>query len=100
MLSPSRRAFLGTSLASLAGPLFAADPPSVPAPDDPPFQPSTLFLTWHRDPTTTMTIRPTRWAHHSRRWKSGSWANWRSPTRANSPIGSRLAQTPCRHGPS
>jgi Purple acid Phosphatase, N-terminal domain/Calcineurin-like phosphoesterase len=57
MLSPSRRAFLGTSLASLAAPLFAADPPPVVGPDDPPFQPSTLFLTWQRDPTTTMTVQ-------------------------------------------
>jgi hypothetical protein len=25
--------------------------------DDPPFQPSTLFLTWQRDPTTTRTVQ-------------------------------------------
>ncbi len=69
----SRREFLGTALAGLgAGRLFAADPPSEkpaekPAAkppeglpkiaDDPPFQPSTLFLTWQQDPTTTMTIQ-------------------------------------------
>jgi hypothetical protein len=60
---PSRRAFLGTSLAALAGGhlfgagrLLAADPPTKLV-DDPAFQPSTLFLTWQRDPTTTMTVQ-------------------------------------------
>jgi hypothetical protein len=69
MFDPSRRVFLGASLAGLAsGRIFAAAPPArevVKAPDtaalrardDPPFQPSTLFLTWQRDPTTTMTVQ-------------------------------------------
>ena len=61
MHSLSRRAFLGASLASLAsGHLLRADPPAEAAPrahDDPAFQPSTLFLTWQRDPTTTMTVQ-------------------------------------------
>src|SRR5262245_61004746 len=59
MFSPSRRAFLGASLAGLAtGRLFADDPPAPPRlVDESPFQPSTLFLTWQRDPTTTMTIQ-------------------------------------------
>jgi hypothetical protein len=61
MFSPSRRAFLGASLAALAsGQILQADPPAPPVPkvpDDPPFQPSTLFLTWQRDPTTTMTVQ-------------------------------------------
>src|SRR5262245_57665984 len=63
MLTTSRRAFLGTSLAGLAsGQLFAADRPAVANPkpterDEFPFQPSTLFLTWQRDPTTTMTVQ-------------------------------------------
>src|SRR5580700_8557097 len=64
MFSSSRRAFLGTSLAGFAaGGLFAADAPDKADPDaqkytdDPPFQPNTLFLTWRRDPTTTMTIQ-------------------------------------------
>jgi hypothetical protein len=67
MLTPSRRAFLGSSLASLAaGPLRGAAPPTAePAKpvkarklsDDAPFQPGTLFLTWQRDPTTTMTVQ-------------------------------------------
>jgi len=57
----SRRAFLGASLAGLAtGPILGQEKPAPPAPrttDDAPFQPSTLFLTWQRDPTTTMTIQ-------------------------------------------
>lgn len=61
MLSVSRRAFLGASLSGLASaPLFGADQPSEPTKqltDDPPFQPDTLFLTWQRDPTTTMTVQ-------------------------------------------
>jgi hypothetical protein len=57
MFSPSRRTFLGASLAGLAAaPLFGADPPAK-TPDDPPFRPDTLFLTWQRDPTTTMTVQ-------------------------------------------
>src|SRR3954454_10280440 len=61
MFSPSRRAFLGASLAGLtAGPTFGApSPPAKPAdvPDDAPFRPETLLLTWQRDPTTTMTVQ-------------------------------------------
>jgi hypothetical protein len=61
MFRPTRRAFLGASLAGLAsGPVLAADSLAdilKRAPDDPPFQPSTLFLTWQRDPTTTMTVQ-------------------------------------------
>jgi hypothetical protein len=61
MPSVSRRAFLGASLAGLAsGPLYAADPISdlfSKLVDEPAFQPSTLFLTWQRDPTTTMTVQ-------------------------------------------
>src|SRR5438045_579462 len=65
MFTPSRRLFLGSSLAGFAsGRLFADDKatdtppqPAPAAPDDPTFQPSTLFLTWQRDPTTTMTVQ-------------------------------------------
>jgi acid phosphatase type 7 len=61
MFSPSRRLFLGASLAALAsGRLLGADKPAAAAKtagDDPAFQPSTLFLTWQRDPTTTMTVQ-------------------------------------------
>jgi hypothetical protein len=61
MFSPSRRAFLGTSLAALAsGRLLGADDPAPAgrkASDDAPFRPDTLFLTWQRDPTTTMTVQ-------------------------------------------
>lgn len=67
----SRRSFLASSVAGLASSrLLAADSPaSAPATapstqptlpkaaEDPPFQPSTLFLTWQRDPTTTMTVQ-------------------------------------------
>jgi hypothetical protein len=61
MVSLSRRSFLGASLAGLASArLFAADQPAESTKqlsDDPPFQPDTLFLTWQRDPTTTMTVQ-------------------------------------------
>jgi hypothetical protein len=61
MFSPSRRLFLGASLTALAsGRAFAADAPAAAVPkarDDFPFQPNTLFLTWQRDPTTTMTVQ-------------------------------------------
>ena len=60
MFSPSRRSFFGASLAGLAStPLFAADKPAaiVPERDEFAFQPNTLFLTWQRDPTTTMTVQ-------------------------------------------
>src|SRR5579862_4000439 len=64
MFSPSRRSFLGASLSGLASSaLFGAEPAPAPLPtlpklvDDPTFQPHTLFLTWQRDPTTTMTVQ-------------------------------------------
>src|SRR5947209_6624053 len=61
MLSSSRREFLATALGGLGvGLLSGADKPAEPVKtirDDPPFQPSTLFLTWQRDPTTTMTVQ-------------------------------------------
>jgi hypothetical protein len=64
--SPSRRLFLGASFAGLASsPFYGADKPAAsPLADlinkvgeEPSFQPSTLFLTWQRDPTTTMTVQ-------------------------------------------
>jgi hypothetical protein len=63
MLLPSRRAFLGASLVGLAsGSLFAAAPPvrstaKRKGAEEAPFRPNTLFLTWQRDPTTTMTVQ-------------------------------------------
>jgi hypothetical protein len=61
MFSPSRRVFLGASLAGLiSGRILGADDLAdvVKKPlDDPTFQPSTLFLTWQHDPTTTMTVQ-------------------------------------------
>jgi hypothetical protein len=57
----SRRSFFGVSFASLAAASqLDAQEPKTPAPkqpDDFAFQPSTLFLTWQRDPTTTMTVQ-------------------------------------------
>lgn len=60
----TRRSFLGASLAGLtAGRLFAQDKAALTgeaaakAAEIAPFQPSTLFLTWQRDPTTTMTVQ-------------------------------------------
>ncbi len=60
MFIPSRRGFLGASLAAFAGGhVLGADKPAPVAAgaDDAAFQPSTLFLTWQRDPTTTMTVQ-------------------------------------------
>lgn len=56
----SRRAFLGTSLGLVASQKVPAQPAApLPKniPDDALFQPSTLFLTWFRDPTTTMAVQ-------------------------------------------
>ncbi len=45
-------------MASLAaGHILADDKPAVSPGDASPFHPNTLFLTWQRDPTTTMTIQ-------------------------------------------
>jgi len=56
-----RRAFLGSSLAALAGGrLLGQDKKKNPDKvyeAEFPFQPDTLFLTWQRDPTTTMTVQ-------------------------------------------
>jgi|694.fasta_scaffold04598_14 hypothetical protein len=76
MRSANRRIFLGSSVASLGtgSYLFGQNgsPPKAPyQPKDaateailrrlgaelPAFQPQTLFLTWHRDPTTTMVVQ-------------------------------------------
>jgi hypothetical protein len=54
-----RRGFLGTSLGGLAalgtGPVLLAAQPAAREQD--PDRPDTLFLTWQRDPTTTMTVQ-------------------------------------------
>lgn len=67
MAMSSRRLFLGTGFSTLgAGSFLLAQEPKekIPewftrklVPDDPSFQPNTLFLTWHKDPTTTMVIQ-------------------------------------------
>jgi hypothetical protein len=60
-MSLHRRAFLGSSLAALAaGPLLGQDKKKIAdraTEAEYPFQPDTLFLTWQRDPTTTMTVQ-------------------------------------------
>jgi len=62
MPAPSRRLFLGASVAGLGSTLLRAQEPK-PAPGAFPsreiaaFQPSTLFLTWHADPTTTIDVQ-------------------------------------------
>lgn len=53
----SRRAFLGSTLSGLAAPHVLGQEKLRSISEDPTFQPETLFLTWHRDPTTTMTIQ-------------------------------------------
>lgn len=57
MSSFSRRAFLGSTLAGLSAPHILGQDKQRIYPEDPTFQPETLFLTWQRDPTTTMTIQ-------------------------------------------
>jgi len=59
MPSFDRRTFIGASLLTAASaPWSSAAPvPTVKPTEDFPFQPATLFLTWQRDPTTTMTIQ-------------------------------------------
>jgi hypothetical protein len=60
MTSFSRRAFLGAALAGMASShnLGQDKPAAVPkSSDDAAFQPATLFVTWQRDPTTTMTVQ-------------------------------------------
>jgi hypothetical protein len=56
----SRRNFLGgvTGLLSISGAhVLGQDKPAAVPDDAPGFNPDTLFLTWQRDPTTTITIQ-------------------------------------------
>ena len=58
----SRRGFLGTSLGAIAGTLSSSPLGWTREMDDAPIErehnrPDTLFLTWQRDPTTTMTVQ-------------------------------------------
>jgi hypothetical protein len=64
MTGINRRGFFTSSLGGLAAslaagpPLNAQDPPeAAPKARPEPFAPDTLFLTWQRDPTTTMTVQ-------------------------------------------
>jgi len=58
MPAVNRRSFLGTAVPGLAA-AFAATPPllSRAGTDAPGSRPDTLFLTWQRDPTTTMSVQ-------------------------------------------
>lgn len=58
MSSFTRRSFMATGLAGASAPAFAQIPATVkPSGEDYGFVPSTLFLTWFRDPTTTMVVQ-------------------------------------------
>ncbi len=68
MALTSRRLFLGTSLTTVGtGSFLLGQEPRDPVaeavlarrtvPESPAFEPSTLFLTWHKDPTTTMVVQ-------------------------------------------
>jgi hypothetical protein len=68
MLLPRRRTFLATGAIGMASVpwLFAQQPaktaelvkkPDEPKPYNEPFNPDTIFLTWHTDPTTTCVVQ-------------------------------------------
>jgi acid phosphatase type 7 len=57
MISLTRRGFLKASALGLAAGLDRAPLAEAKTIDDASFRPSTLFLTWQRDPTTTMTVQ-------------------------------------------
>ena len=57
MFSPSRRLFLGASFTGLASSCLWGGEPAANSSEETAFQPNTLFLTWQRDPTTTMTVQ-------------------------------------------
>ena len=68
MLLPRRRTFLATGAIGMASVpwLFAQEPaktaepvkkPEEPKPYNEPFNPDTIFLTWHTDPTTTCVVQ-------------------------------------------
>jgi hypothetical protein len=57
----SRRRFLGAAVGGLTATLGSSSPlwgqDALPVQSAPPSRPDTLFLTWQRDPTTTMTVQ-------------------------------------------
>jgi hypothetical protein len=59
MFAVDRRSFLGTAVPGVAAALAVGVPPSprAAAAEPPGSRPDTLFLTWQRDPTTTMTVQ-------------------------------------------
>ena len=94
----SRRAFLGSS-AGLASVLVSGHtaPPQSPRPDTVglgpntlfPASPDTLFLTWQRDPTTTMTaqwVGPDSLADTSVRWVPRTGDVWRTGVTRTKPF--------------
>jgi hypothetical protein len=115
MTFPSRRGFLAGSFGAIAaGHAFGAEVISstgpattrsaaddlpaglVKVPEDPAFQPSTLFLTWHRDPTTTMVVQ---WVGTA--GETADTTVYYSPaatalTGASAPIGSSVLINPWR----
>lgn len=90
----SRRTFLGGSLTGLAASsLWGADESTPKPKPSATFQPTSLFLTWQRDPTTTMTIQwigaahevadtSIRFAKHSSGQES---INWQTQPTASKP---------------
>src|SRR5947209_17061743 len=92
MVSLSRRTFLGAALNGLiSGRFLGADSPVAAGPqpaDDAPFQPETLFLTWQRDPTTTMTVQRVG-ARGETADTSVSWATAKGPTWQSQPTTAR-----------
>ena len=105
MTLPSRRAFLETSLAGLASvvaghtaPPEVAPPPHLPvAPSPRAIEPvpthldphETLFLTWQRDPTTTMTVQwigPPLPATTGLRYSARDADGWKSGTITTAPF--------------
>jgi hypothetical protein len=58
MVNVNRRLFLGASAGGVILPyVLGADKPKSVETEDAAFNPQTLFLTWHRDPTTTMVVQ-------------------------------------------
>ena len=88
MILPDRRLFLGTALSGLSSTVVAGHSAPDVAPAPRPVDPvptklapeETLFLTWQRDPTTTMTVQwigPAAGAPASVRYVTRTGTDWR-----------------------